>query len=193
MSTIEDRLSEVQMRIATACANAGRASGAVRLVAVTKTHPIERVREAYAAGQRDFAENYVQELETKMRALADLEGARWRLIGHLQRNKVKDVLELGAAVDTIDTLRLAEALAKRAQIEQKRVEVLIQVNVGGEAQKSGCAPADLAALVRGVRALDALDLRGLMTVPPPTADPEGARPFFRTLRELAAAEGLREL
>lgn len=190
---VEARLAEVRMRIASACANARRAPGSVKLIAVTKTHPVERVREAYAAGQRDFAENYVQELETKMRALADLEGARWRLIGHLQRNKAKDAIALGVAVDTLDSARLAEALARRAESEQKRVEVLIQVNVGGETQKSGCAPADLDALVKSVRALDALDLRGLMTVPPHTDDPEGARQFFRSLRELAAAHGLEEL
>lgn len=190
---VRQGLSGVRARIESACAAAGRDPGSVRLVAVGKVHPPEALRAAYAEGQRDFGENYVQELLTKARALTDLPDLRWRFIGHLQRNKVKDVVRLGAAVETLDSERLAEALDRRAEQDGTRVEVLLQVNVAGEAQKSGCDPQRVDALVTRVRSLDALDLRGLMTVPPHTDDPEGARPHFRRLRELAEAHGLREL
>lgn len=190
---IEASLLEVQARIAMASARAGRSPSSVRLIAVSKTHSPEAIRAAHAAGQRDFGESYVQELIKKAEALADLDGVRWRLVGHLQRNKAKDVIAVGAAVDSVDSVRLGEALARRAEAAARRTEVLVQVNVGREPQKSGCAPEDVGALVAALRAMPALDVRGLMTVPPHTDDPEGARPFFRELRALAAREGLPEL
>ncbi|MFW6023894.1 MAG: YggS family pyridoxal phosphate-dependent enzyme [Myxococcota bacterium] len=190
---VREGLTAVRVRVEAACTAAGRDSGSVRLVAVGKVHPPGALRAAYAEGQRDFGENYVQELLTKAGALADLPDLRWRFIGHLQRNKAKDVVRLGAAVETLDSERLAEALDRRAGQEGTRMEVLLQVNLGGEAQKSGCEPDRLDALVARVRTLDALDLRGLMTVPPHTDDPEGARPYFRRLRERAEAHGLPEL
>ncbi|MFW6051299.1 MAG: YggS family pyridoxal phosphate-dependent enzyme [Myxococcota bacterium] len=186
-------LAQVRGRLVSACEQARRDPRAIRLVAVSKVHPPAAVRAAYAEGQRDFGENYVQEMSAKAEALSDLTELRWRFVGHLQRNKARDVVRLGAAVETVDSSRLADAIDRRAAQEGRRLEVLIQVNVGGEAQKAGCAPDQVPALVAHVRGLDGLDLRGLMTVPPHTDDPEGARPFFRRLRELRDAHGLRDL
>lgn len=192
-SEVPARLGAVRERIARACERAGREPSSVRLVAVSKVHGPEMIRAAYDAGQRDFGENYVQEMVGKARALAELRDLRWRFIGHLQRNKAKHVVEVARAVETVDSTRLAEALDRRARAQGARLEVLLQVNVGGEARKSGCAPGEVDALVAAVRGLEALELRGLMTVPPHTGDPEGARPFFRTLRLLAERHALAEL
>jgi pyridoxal phosphate enzyme (YggS family) len=140
-----------------------------------------------------FGENYAQELVEKASALQDLPDIRWRFVGHLQRNKIKLVERARATVDTVDSARLAEAISKRAAAKDMRVEVLLQVNVGGESQKSGCEPDEVAALVEAVRGLQNIDLRGLMTVAPHYDDPEDARPVFARLRELAAAHDLSEL
>jgi hypothetical protein len=185
-------LSQTRQRVARACERAGRSPSEVRLVAVSKTHSAEHLRTAYAAGQRLFGENYVQELVDKAQSLSDLEELRFRFIGHLQRNKVKDIVRAGATVDTVDSERLVRALARGAERAGQRLEVLLQVNVAGEAQKSGCAPAEVSELVRQVHAEEALDLRGLMTIAPYAADPETARPVFRRLRELADEHGLPE-
>lgn len=189
--SIADNLSRIHERIEKACARAGRDPGEVQLVAVSKTHGPEAVREAYAAGQRVFGENYVQELVHKASALADLPELSWHFIGHLQRNKVRDVVRTGAAIETVDSLRLAQELEKRAG--SRTIPVLLQVNVAGEAQKSGCAPEELDELVAGVRALPHLELRGLMTIPPLAEAPEASRPYFATLRALASQHGLPEL
>lgn len=206
MTKIREGLEQVRERIERACARAGRSSSEVTLVAVSKTHPAEAVREAYAAGQRVFGENYVQELSEKSAALADLEGLRWHFIGHLQRNKVKDVARVGAligaerspsrsgatvVIETVDSARLAIEIDKRAAAS--KVPVLLQVNVAGEAQKSGCTPDELETLVRAVRELEHLELRGLMTVPPLGEAPEASRPHFARLRALAERHGLGEL
>ncbi len=188
LSDVEARLDVVRARIAAACARAGRDPAQVTLVAVSKRHPPEALRDAYAAGQRVFGENYVQELVQKAEALADLEGLRFRFVGHLQRNKAKHLARVRAACDGLGDLRTAEALARRVG-DAPPLPVLIQVNVAGEAQKSGVPPSEVSALVRGVRALPALRLEGLMTVPP-AGEPESARPVFRALRALAEAEGL---
>jgi pyridoxal phosphate enzyme (YggS family) len=187
------RLAAVRERIARACEASGRDPKDVRLVAVSKVHGPELVRAAYAAGQRHFGENYVQELVAKAAAVADLADIRWHFIGHLQRNKAKAVVDLGATVETVDSVRLARELAKRSVARGVTIDVLVQVNVGAEEQKSGCAPSALPEVVRALRGLDGLALHGLMTVPPHTDDPEGARPYFRRLRELAAEHGLGEL
>ena len=193
MSAIADRLSAVHARIARACERARTDPAGVRLVAVSKVHGPDVIREAYAAGQRDFGENYVQEMVDKASALSDLADLRWRFVGHLQRNKAKHVVGVAGAVETVSSAKLAEELDKRARSAARRLEVLLQVNVGGEQQKSGCAPEELADLVAAVRACASLDLRGLMTVPPHTDDPEGARPYFRELRALAEAHALADL
>jgi pyridoxal phosphate enzyme (YggS family) len=165
----------------------------VQLVAVSKGHPEEVIRAAYAAGMRVFGENYAQELAAKASALSDLRDIRWRFIGHLQRNKIKLIEGARATVDTVDSSRLAQALSTRAGASGTDLEVLLQVNVGGEAQKSGCTPDEVPALVEAVRALPNINLRGLMTVAPHLDQVEATRPFFATLRELAEAHGLPEL
>jgi pyridoxal phosphate enzyme (YggS family) len=183
-------LAAVRARITDACALCGRDPASVELVAVSKLQPVEVVRAAYAAGQRVFGENYVQELVAKADACADLTDLRWHFIGHLQRNKAKDVVRARATVETIDSIKLAEAVAERAAREGRVLDVFLQVNVAGETQKSGCAPAELLAVIEGVRAQGALRLRGLMTVPPAEGDP---RPWFAQLRSLAQQHGLASL
>lgn len=182
--TIAARLAAVRARIARACERAGRDPAAVTLVAVSKRHPAEAVREAMDAGQRIFGENYAQELVQKA---ALVEGAEWHFIGHLQRNKVKAVLGAGATIETVDSRRLLDEIAARAS---GPVDVLIEVDVAREASKSGCAVEELAALVEAARGAPNVRLRGLMTIPPAQGDP---RPHFRALRALAEAQGLPEL
>lgn len=189
--TIAARLAEVNARIARAAERAGRDPASVKLVAVSKMHDAAAIREAYDAGQRVFGENYVQELAGKAKELAALTDLTWHFIGHLQRNKVKDVLAANAVVETVDSIRLADEIAKRATPEAP-VSVLLQVNVAREAQKSGAAIEELPALIAHVRALPTLALRGLMTIPPATT-PEEARPHFRSLRALAAEHALSDL
>lgn len=188
---IARNLAEVRRRIERACKAASRDPRHIELVAVTKAHSIEKVRAAYDAGLRVFGENYAQELVHKADALADLADLRWRFIGHLQRNKAKLVERAGATVDTVDSLRLAEALSQRAQARNAVAEILIQVNVGREPQKSGCSPEALPGLVDAVRALPGLALGGLMTVAPHGDKPNDARPYFAELTELADAFDLR--
>jgi pyridoxal phosphate enzyme (YggS family) len=183
-TTIAGRLAEVRGRIAAAAQRAGRSAESVTLLAVSKTKPEAQIREAYAAGQRDFGENYVQELSAKAAALADLPGLRWHLIGPLQRNKVKPVVPVAALVHTVDRPALAQEIEKRAAAAGRVVPVLLEVNVSGEASKAGCPPAEAGALAGAVRAMPHLALRGLMTIPPDTGDREQARPFFAALRAL---------
>lgn len=190
---LSESLRELHARIARACARADRDPAGVQLVAVSKAHPEEAVRAGYAEGLRVFGENYAQELAKKASSLRDLPGIRWRFIGHLQRNKIKLVEGARASIDTVDSVRLAEALSARAAARGDDFEVLLQVNVGQESQKSGCAPHEVATLVDAVRALPNLDLRGLMTVAPHFDDPRDARPVFAKLRQLAEAHQLPEL
>lgn len=198
--TVAERLHAVHARIAAAAAAAGRAPSSVRLVAVSKTKPASMIREAYAAGQRDFGENYVQELEAKALDLADLPDLCFHAIGHLQRNKVKAVIRRAGILHTLDSLRLIRELAARAALvpasqrpagvaPDGRYRVLLEVNVGGEAQKSGCTPDELGALLAEVEQSDALVLSGLMTVPPHTDAPAGARPYFDRLVQLRDRHG----
>ncbi len=155
-------------------------------MAVSKTQPAEHIREAYSAGQRLFGENRVQEFSGKIDALRDLKDAEWHMIGHLQTNKAAKTAELFLAVDSVDSLKLAEKLDAAARVLGKKLDVLIEINVGGETAKSGMAPnsAALDQLLTAAPRLGALVFRGLMSVPPLTDDPEGARPYFRKLREL---------
>jgi pyridoxal phosphate enzyme (YggS family) len=192
-SDIAGSIAQVRERIAKACARAGRDPSEVELVAVSKAHPESAIRAAYDVGLRIFGENYAQELEAKASALGDLPELRWRFIGHLQRNKIKLIERARATVDTVDSLRLAQALSSRAEARGLVIEVLLQVNVGGEAQKSGCTPDEVPALVDAVRALPHLELRGLMTVAPHLDNVDATRPLFATLRELAHAQRLPEL
>lgn len=186
---MQGRLAALQGRLASACARAGRSPDAVTLVAVSKTFDAAAVAEAYALGLRDFGENYVQELSAKQAALAHLEGLRWHMIGHLQRNKARAVVPGVAMLQSLDSVALAVEVSKRAAEARRILPVLVQVNVGGEAQKSGCAPGALGALLDAVEALPGVSLSGLMTVPPHTEDPAGARPFFDALLALREAHG----
>jgi pyridoxal phosphate enzyme (YggS family) len=190
--SLAERLASVRDRVRAAALTAGRDPGEVRLVAVSKTHPAETIREAYALGQRDFGENYAQELAHKAEALRDLADLRWRFIGGLQRNKAKLLVPTGCAIETVASLDAARTVHERAAALGRRVEVMLQVNVVGEAQKGGVAPRDVAALVSGVRGLAALELTGLMVIPP-FEDEAAARACYREARALAATHGLKQL
>lgn len=186
-STIATRLHAVKQRVEAAARRAGRSPKSVTLVAVSKLKPEAAIREAHAAGQRCFGENYVQELAAKAEALRDLEGLAWHAIGPLQRNKVKQVVPVAAMIHTVDRASLAEEIEKRAAAIDRTVQVLLEVNLAGEASKAGCGPAGVQALADAVRAMPHLALRGLMAIPPDVDDPEEARPRFAALRELRDA------
>ena len=160
-------LEDVRARIAKAEVAAGRAPGSVRLVAVSKTKPSSAIREAYAAGQRDFGENYAQELAEKAVALADLADLRWHFIGHLQSNKAKLVAPVAHLVHAVDSASVASALAKRAP---SRLRVLVEVNVAGEAEKHGVPPSAVGPLLTAIEAEPNLELAGFMTMPPHDLD-----------------------
>jgi PLP dependent protein len=187
--SISENVDHIRERIRSTAGRAGRDAGAITLMAVTKTFPPELIREAYEAGVRVFGENRVQEFAGKTVALRDLGDARWHMIGHLQSNKAGKAAELFHAVDSIDSLKLAEKLNDAAREVGKTLSVLIEVNLGGEAAKTGLAPdaPELDLILSSAERLDHLALRGLMTVPPYTDDPQGARPYFRKLRELRDA------
>ena len=187
--SVAERLESTYARIRAAAAAAGREPDAVKLVAVSKRHPPEAIREAYAAGQRDFGENYVQELASKAEALADLPAIVWHLIGNIQSNKAKVVASIAHVVHTVDDIHIARELGRRAAAAGRTLPVLIEVNVGGEAQKHGASPGDIAEVAAAIAAQPSLVLRGLMTVPPATPDPAGARRYFSTLRTLRNAHG----
>ena len=186
---IAGRLAEVRRRLDEAAAGAGRAPGSVRLLAVSKTKPIEAVRAAYAAGQREFGESYAQELAQKADALRDLPDLRWHFIGRLQRNKARQVVQAARTVHTVDRAELAVELGKRAAAAGVTVDVLVEVNVSGEASKGGCPPDAVGEVLSAVAAEPSLRAVGLMTIPPDTEDPEGARPFFAALRALRDRHG----
>ena len=162
----------------------------VTLVAVSKSQPTEAIREAYASGQRDFGENYVQEWREKAEALAGLPGLTWHFIGSLQTNKVKYLAGRVALVHTVDREDLGREIAKRWEKAGARARVLVEVNLGGEASKAGCAASSVPALVELLRGLPALDVAGLTCIPPPDDDP---RPYFRELRAMRDRLGLVEL
>jgi pyridoxal phosphate enzyme (YggS family) len=189
---LAQNLAAVRERIARACERARRDLAEVKLLAVSKLHAPDAMRALYALGQREFGENYAQELADKASALRDLAELRLRFIGGLQRNKLKLLAPLGCAIETLASAQTARALQERLGALGGRCEVMIQVNVGGEAQKSGVAPAELGQLVAEVRAQPALALSGLMTIPRAGA-PEDARASYRALRELAGQHGLPEL
>lgn len=183
---IADHLERIRSRIQESAASCGRDPASVRLVAVAKTHPAAAVREAYAAGQTLFGENYVQEARDKIAELAG-EPLHWHFIGHLQRNKAKHAVDLFELIHTVDSIKLARELDKQAAKRDKVQQILIQVNVGYENTKSGVFAEDCLALVRETARLSHLQTLGLMTLPPFFDEPERVRPFFRRLRELADA------
>jgi pyridoxal phosphate enzyme (YggS family) len=184
--SIAENLNVVRERIAAAARRAARSPDDIALMAVTKTFGPDAIRAAYDAGQRLFGENRVQEFAEKAPALRDLSDADFHMIGHLQTNKAAKAAEVFSAVDSVDSLRLAKKLNAAAATARKRLPVLIELNLGGEESKSGLNPVslDFGALLESAARLDHLEFRGLMTVPPFTADPEGSRPYFRRLREI---------
>jgi len=194
MAMIVDNIQEVSARIARACDAAGRPVSSVTLLAVSKTQRPEAVREALDGGQRRFGENYVQEALDKIAALADRRAElEWHLIGPLQSNKTRAVAEAFDWVHTIDRLKLAERLSAQRPEGLPPLQVCLQVNISGEASKSGVAPADLPALAHAVAALPRLQLRGLMAIPEPAGDLAAQRRPHRALRErleALRAEGL---
>jgi pyridoxal phosphate enzyme (YggS family) len=187
--SIAEKLERVRERIAAACARAHRPPGSVRVMAVTKTVPAERIRDAAAAGIQLLGENRVQERASKHAALADLK-AEWHLIGHLQSNKVARAVHLFHGIDTVDSVALATKLEAACAGENRAwLPVMIEVNIGGEAQKSGIAPAQLTELAEHIRGLSRLRVCGVMTVPPFSPHAEESRRYFAELRALS--EGLK--
>jgi len=182
---VAERLAEVRERIARAAERSGRDASEIALLAVTKGQPVAAVREAAQAGQLLFGENRVVEGARKAQTLAaERPGLIWRLIGPLQTNKARAALQYVAAVESLDRERLALRLEGLLAETGRRLPVLIEINLAGEASKSGVAPADAEALARACVALPHLDLRGVMAVPPYSEDPQESRPHFRALREV---------
>ena len=186
MATIQNNLQAVLGRIAAACEAAGKPQSSVRLVAVSKTFPAENVRAAAVAGQRDFGENYLQEALAKMQALADLPLV-WHFIGPIQSNKTRAIAQAFQWVHSVDREKIAARLSEARPEHLPPLNVCIEVNVSGEASKSGVAPDSLAALARRIAALPRLALRGLMAIPEPTPDEALQRLRFRAVRELKDA------
>jgi pyridoxal phosphate enzyme (YggS family) len=193
--TIASNLSAIHDRIARAALGAGRNASDVALMAVSKTQPAAKIIEAYEAGHRLFGENRVQEFSEKAGALASLRDAHFHMIGHLQSNKAAKAVEVFHAIDSVDSAKLAERLNAVAGKLGKTLDVLIEINVGGEEAKSGVAPnsPQLEELLAGAPTWTHLHIRGLMTVPPFTEDPEGARAYFQQLRELRDTLSARDL
>ena len=182
--SIAENLERVHAELAAACARAGRRPEAVRLMAVSKMHPAEAILEAYAAGQRLFGENRVQEMQIKAPALAELKDLELHLIGPLQNNKTGKAAELFGAIDTLDSAKTAARLNAAAEALGRVLPVLLEVKLSPELTKHGLAPEDLPALLEAVASMPNLRATGLMIVPPLEGDAEAARPYFRRLREL---------
>ena len=193
--SIAENIARVREQIVNAARRAKREPSDVSLMAVTKTVSPERIREAYEAGIRLFGENRVQEFEGKSAALSDLNGAEWHMIGHLQRNKSRLAAETFRAVDSVDSLRLLQRLNGAAEQLGKKLPILIEINIGGETAKSGVAAdsAELEQILTSAPQYEFVHIRGLMTVPPYSDDPEQSRPFFRSMRELRDQIAARKL
>jgi len=196
--SVAENIARVREQIAAAARRSTRNPEEITLMGVSKTFPVERIREAYTAGLHIFGENRVQEFAAKADALRDLRDAEWHLIGHLQTNKAAKAAELFDAVDSVDSVRMAEKLNASAESTGKRLSVLIEINIGGERAKSGVAidSGELEQILRGAPRWGNLNIHGLMTVPPYTEDPEGSRAYFRQLRQIRdsiAARGLPQI
>ncbi|AGE27910.1 pyridoxal phosphate enzyme, YggS family protein [Pseudomonas poae RE*1-1-14] len=189
MSTIADNIGQVSQRIRAAADAVQRDPSSIHLLAVSKTKPAEAVREAYAAGVRDFGENYLQEALSKQAQLSDLP-LSWHFIGPIQSNKTRAIAENFAWVHSVDRLKIAQRLSEQRPADLPPLNICIQVNVSGEASKSGCTPADLPALANAISALPHLKLRGLMAIPEPTEDRAAQDAAFASARELQASLNL---
>lgn len=189
--SIDQNVKDIQRRIAAACERAGRSTDDVELVAVTKTIDTPAIEEAFHAGVRHFGENRVQEAAPKIERLATIRPElTWHMVGHLQTNKAKTAADIFDIIQSVDSLRLAEALSGRSQ---RRLPVLVEVNVGGEESKSGLPPSELEEAVEHIARLPNLRVDGLMTIAPWVEDAEEVRPVFRRLRQIRDALGLRHL
>ena len=189
MSTIADNIGLVSQRIRAAADAVQRDASSIHLLAVSKTKPAQAVREAYAAGLRDFGENYLQEALGKQADLTDLP-LSWHFIGPIQSNKTRAIAENFAWVHSVDRLKIAQRLSEQRPADLAPLNICIQVNVSGESSKSGCTPADLPALANAISALPRLKLRGLMAIPEPTEDRAAQDAAFATVRELQASLNL---
>ena len=189
---IRANVDGVNARIEAACARVGRRRGEVTLVAVSKTFPAESIEHAIAAGVEHLGENRVQEMRDKRSqwGAGAPAGAKWHLIGHLQSNKSKDAVKLFDVIETVDSLPLAEKIARAAEAQNKRQEVLLQINIGREEQKSGADPREAASIAKSMASMDSLLLRGLMTIPP---DDDNPRRWFAEMRALQQDLGVKEL
>ena len=186
-SQANERLANVQSRIRAAAQQVGRDPGEIALLAVSKLQPAEKIRELHAAGQRAFGENYAQEAETKVATLADLADIEWHLIGPLQSNKTRGIAETMHWVHSVDRLKIAERLSAQRPQELPPLNVCIQVNISGEASKSGVAPDDALALVAAVSSLPRLRVRGLMGMPEPGIGAAATQAQFTMLKTLFSA------
>lgn len=175
---------QLRERIETVCRRIGRAPDEVRLLAVSKTVAVDRLRLAWEAGYRELGENRVQEAQHKAEQMADLAELRWVIIGHLQTNKARHVARFASELQSLDRLRLAEVLDRRLQAEGRAMDVLVQVNTSGEASKFGLPPDEVEAFVQQLPAFSSLRVRGLMTLARFSTDPDQVRPCFQLLREL---------
>lgn len=184
LADFRHNLAEVQGRITAACLKVGRDPASVRLLPVSKTKPENSIRLAYAAGCRMLGENKPQEAHQKWEATADLSDLRWSVIGHLQTNKAKLIARFAAEFQALDSLRVAEVLERRLQVEGRSLDVFVQVNTSGEASKYGLPPEDVPAFLRAMRAFSALRVRGLMTLAVLSSEPTHVRPCFALLRNL---------
>jgi pyridoxal phosphate enzyme (YggS family) len=189
ITTVAERIALIRDRVALAAERSGRSPAEVTIVAVSKFFPTQAIEEAATAGIAHIGENRVQEAAAKVSSLRHLP-VTWHMIGHLQTNKAKTALELFDIIQTVDSLRLAETLSRRAE---RAIPVLLEVNVAGEASKFGLSPQDVPETAEAVARLPHLDMRGLMTMAPLVSDPEEVRPVFRELRRLRDALGLDEL
>ncbi|QAY91063.1 MULTISPECIES: YggS family pyridoxal phosphate-dependent enzyme [unclassified Pseudomonas] len=189
MSTIADNIAQVSSRIHAAAVAAKRDEDSVQLLAVSKTKPAEALREAYAAGLRDFGENYLQEALSKQLELADLP-LIWHFIGPIQSNKTRAIAEHFAWVHSVDRLKIAQRLSEQRPADLPPLNICIQVNVSGEASKSGCTPADLPALANAISELPRIKLRGLMAIPEPTEDRAAQDAAFAAVQLLQASLNL---
>ncbi len=180
---IRDNLKDIGETITRTARRIGRDPASIKLVAVSKTVPVDLINQAIVAGQTLFGESYLQEAAEKIPACSP--SVRWHFIGHLQRNKARTAAELFDVIETVDSLKLAKALDSHAKVLHKRLSILVQVNTGREPQKSGLMPEDLGAFLRLAARETSLCICGLMTIPPFFSDPEKSRPYFRLLKELA--------
>ncbi len=180
---VRENLETVRGIMREACERAGRPESEVTLIAVSKTKPLELVREAYAAGARDFGENKVQDLLDRIDALPS--DIRWHMIGHLQRNKVKYIVGKVAMIHSVDSLRLAEEISRESEKRQVKTDILIEVNVAGEESKFGVSVSETVSLVEEISKLPAIQIRGLMTIAPFVENAEENRQIFRKLKQLS--------